>query len=259
MARRKKQNEEQPNENQDNINSESDDTFGLPEIEYEPLKREEPQASVEEPAYSTRQEETPTPEQLPEPEPTEEDIVEEHQTEYRSAYSYMEEDKPSVWPKILGFALILLVAGGIIWYFAMYQPKQKAAAERERQEQLARAEAARKKEADRLAEERRLADEQRRLDSLANAKPKEGVIEALSGRTGRYYVVVASAVDDDLLMDFANKLSKKGTSCKLIPPFGKHKFYRLAVDEKDTYADAQTTADGMKGGDFGDQIWVIRY
>ena len=38
MARRKKQDEDL---NQENLDS-SDDTFGLPEIEYEPLKREEP-------------------------------------------------------------------------------------------------------------------------------------------------------------------------------------------------------------------------
>jgi hypothetical protein len=39
MARRKKLNEDQPDnaENADN----ADDTFGLPEIEYEPLKRDE--------------------------------------------------------------------------------------------------------------------------------------------------------------------------------------------------------------------------
>jgi hypothetical protein len=42
MARRKKQNEE--SENLNNTTNESDDTFGLPEIEYEPLKRGEPVA-----------------------------------------------------------------------------------------------------------------------------------------------------------------------------------------------------------------------
>jgi hypothetical protein len=39
MARRKKQNEDQPRENPEN----ADDTFGLPEIEYEPLKRDTPE------------------------------------------------------------------------------------------------------------------------------------------------------------------------------------------------------------------------
>ena len=75
-----------------------------------------------------------------------------------------------------------------------------------------------------------------------------------------YHVVVASAIDDDLLMDYANKLIKQGKNVKIIPPGGKNgKFYRLAVESKETYDDAQASADGMKGGDYGDQLWVMRY
>ena len=44
MARKKKQPTEEPQENLDN----TDDTFGLPEVEYQPLKRDEP-AHTEEP------------------------------------------------------------------------------------------------------------------------------------------------------------------------------------------------------------------
>jgi hypothetical protein len=52
MARRKKQNEDE--QNNDNINNESDDTFGLPEVEYEPLKRDEPKEEVQpEPVVET--------------------------------------------------------------------------------------------------------------------------------------------------------------------------------------------------------------
>ena len=42
MARKKKQTEE-PQENVDN----TDDTFGLPEVEYQPLKRDEPDKTEE--------------------------------------------------------------------------------------------------------------------------------------------------------------------------------------------------------------------
>ena len=44
MARKKKQTTEEPQENLDN----TDDTFGLPEVEYQPLKRDEP-VKAEEP------------------------------------------------------------------------------------------------------------------------------------------------------------------------------------------------------------------
>ena len=46
---------------------------------------------------------------------------------------------------------------------------------------------------------------------------------------------------------------------KIIPPFGKTKFSRIAVDVKDTYDEAQATADGLKGGDYGDKVWVVKY
>ena len=265
MARRKKQDEEE----QENINNESDDSFGLPEVEYQPLNREEPPTTtVETETTTTYTSSTSTPEPEPEPEPVREEYVEREEEEviedpqYNDPQpSYVEEDEESSprWPKVLIVILVLAVAGAIGYYFAFYRPEQLAKEERARQEQRDRdAEAARKKaEADAaLAREE---DEKRRADSLANLKPAVGTIEALSERTGRYYVVVASAIDDDLIHDHAVKLSKAGVTCWIIPPFGKTKFSRLAVDYKDNYADAQATADGMKGGDYGNEIWVVKY
>jgi hypothetical protein len=174
-------------------------------------------------------------------------------------YTPPREEESPVWPKILGVIVILALIGVGGWYFFWYRPAQEDA-ERERIEIARKTEAARV-EKERLAEaerQLRLAEEQRITDSLANALPKEGLIETLSGRTGRYYVVVASAVDDDLIMDYANKLKANGVNSKIIPPFRGVKFYRLAVADGDTYADAQTTADGLKG-EYGDGVWVIRY
>jgi hypothetical protein len=271
MARRKK-NDDEPKENQDNINNESDDTFGLPEVEYEPLKRdqaeppaevpppvEEPVANtevVEEPVYEKPYERS---EEVVENVYKEETVNHEEENHYHSSYHY-EPEKPSPLPKILLGALLLLLAVGAVYYFAYYQPKVAKEAQRIQQErervELAQAEKKRKAE---LADKIRRDAEQKRADSLA-AIPKVGTIEVLSGRTGQYYIVVASAVDDDLLNDYAVNLTKQGKSVKVIPPFGKTgKFYRLAVDSKDTYADAQAAADGMKGGDFGDQLWVVKY
>lgn len=248
MARRKK-NEDESQENRDNINSESDDTFGLPEIEYEPIDRKEETVREE-----VREEVTST-------EYTQEPSIEQETVEergYTPTY-FNDEDEPSVWPKVLGIgALLLLIAAGV-WYFVSYRPKQqaeqKAKLELEDQRRLEEA----RKEQERQAEEARLAAEKRRADSLANATPAVGLVEALSDRTGRYYVVIASAIDDDLIMDYANKLSKKGVSSKIIPPFRKTKFSRLAIDSKDTYAEAQAAADALKGGDYGNDVWVVKY
>jgi type IV secretory pathway VirB10-like protein len=264
MARKKKLNEDQP---QENINDSSDDTFGLPEIEYEPLKRDEEKSTPEpEPEVV---EATPEPEQTTTYSSYTEQTTstsegeaprEEHifQTEEERYVPYEEEESSSAWPKILGIiALLLLLGGGAYYFFGIYQPEQKALAEKERQEQLAK-EAADKKAKDEEAERLRLAEEQRKADSLANAKPPIGTIETLSERTGRYYVIVASGIDGDLIMDYAKKLSPTGVSTKIIPPNGKIKFYRLAVAEGDTYASTQSTADELKG-QYEGGAWVIKF
>jgi hypothetical protein len=282
MARKKKQPTDVPPENLDN----PDDTFGLPEVEYEPLRRDEPikpdepiksdepevvsvdeapivtpdpPPAVEEPTFQFKDAEPPT----DEPEQDKEKIFEEKHEErddehaYTSSYSYQRES-PEVWPKVLGFIIILLIAGGAIWYFAYQRPKQLAEEEQERRELVAIQEEARRKEEARLAEAKRL-EEQKTVVAQAAVTPKFGEIETLSGRSGRYYVVVASSIDGDLIMDYAKKLREKGIGSKIIPPFGKSKFHRIAVADGDTYETTQATADGLKGGDYGDKIWVVKY
>jgi hypothetical protein len=263
MARRKKLSDEQSTENTDNIHQESDDNFGLPEVEYEPLNRDEA-TPVGEPAentrasYTSQQEETVEPEYVEPVTARDEDVLEDDAA-YAPVHTYEEEEPAPVWPKVLiALLIVAAIGGGAYWYFGIERPRQlaEAAAAQAAADKQA---ADKRAEALRLAEEQRLADERRRADSLANLAPKEGSVEALAERTGRYYVVIASAIDDDLIMDYARKLSKNGAVCRIIPPFGKTKFSRLAVDVKDTYADAQSTADGMKGGDYGNEIWVVRY
>lgn len=245
MARKKKQDEDEP---QDNANN-GDETFGLPEIEYQPLKREETPAS--ETTSSTSQ----TSQHNENPIPMERD--ENPRNEDTSSYYVDEDEGNSPWPKILGIAAILLVLAGAFWYFGMYRPKQQAAAERQRIEK--EAEEARQREAD-LAEQRRVEDERRRADSLATltAVPPVGTIDTLSQRTGRYYVIVASAIDGDLIMDYAKTLSPKGVSPRIIMPYDTVKFYRLAVADGDTYSSTQATADQLKS-EYTGGAWVLKY
>lgn len=262
MAIDKEQNEEESQENLEN----SDDSFGLPEIDYEPLKRETPPDEIAkeetfvsntEPTYNAPEPplNIPSPpiQETPKEEPSEDSAY------YEPSYSYSyEEERPSIWPKLLLIVLLLAIAGGGIWYFVSYRPKQLAIEAREKRERVAADE----------AEQRRLAEQSRREDEEARKKAAEaavpaalpaGTIETLSGRSGRYYVVIASSIDGDLIMDYAKKLSSKGVTSKIIPPYGKVKFHRLTVAEGDTYANAQATADGMKGGEYGDKLWVIKY
>jgi hypothetical protein len=280
MARRKKQIDEQAPENNDNINNDADESFGLPEVAYEPIKRDEP-----EPEPESIEEVQPVEEVISEPEvetpvepvnevyteevvedyttttdstAQEEDILTQEEERYTPPQFDDYEEKSSALPKVLLILLILALIGAGIWYFGFYKPaeekRQREAAEIARIDSLRRVKDA---EEQRL----RLEAEQRRADSLANlnVKPLIGTIETLNQRTNRYYVVVASALDKDLLMDHAKKLSKSGTSTFIIPPFGKTQFSRLAVDVRDSFADAQSLADELKNGEFGNDIWVVRF
>ncbi|HWA34753.1 MAG TPA: hypothetical protein VG737_11510 [Cyclobacteriaceae bacterium] len=225
----------------DSNKQDNSEDFGLPNIEYKPL---------DQPGESTPREETPA-------EPTSSsDSGSGRSTNYDSGY--VQEESSSRAPVILGIviALVVVVAGYLIYNFVI-KPKNEEAAKKE----LAmRAEQARKaKEAAELKEKQRLAEEERlRQEALEKAKPVIGTIETLTARTRRYYVVVTSDIDDDLLMDFAKKLSVKGISTKIIPPYGDKKFYRLAIADHDTFASAQKNADDVKA-DYGGAVWVLKY
>ncbi|HEX7014506.1 MAG TPA: hypothetical protein VF191_03290 [Cyclobacteriaceae bacterium] len=260
-----------PDEPEDSSGSfdESDDTFGLPEIEYEPIKREEEPAPEPTPPPKEWEEERREVEEPVASEPSR--IEEEHTYEppryeeperAQYTYSYSHETESPMWPKVLGIILLIAVLiGGGLWYFLKYKPARDEEARLAAARQAA-ADAAYRRDrarADSLAEIERQRV-QRINDSLARIPPKPafGTIDTLTGRTGRYYVIVASNIDDDLLMDYARKLSASGVSSKLIPPHGRVKFYRLAIAEGDTYANAQATADGMKA-DYGEGLWVSKY
>lgn len=254
MAKRKKPTDDQTNENLNKSNESSDDTFGLPDIEYKPLDRVEETTTVVE--TTTVYSSTPDPEEKQtENEEYHEQVITDEQPS--SEYAFEEETAP-VWPKVLGILIVVLLAAGAAWYFVVYKPKaDKEAKAKQEQEQRDRdAKAQRDREAA-AAEQARLEAERKKADSLANAS-KVGVFEALTERTGRYYVVVASAVDDDLLIDHAKKLGAKGVSTKLIPPFRKYKFYRLTIADADTFAAAQQLADSKKA-EYTDALWVLKY
>lgn len=231
MAKRKDK-DGQPNENLNEGNN-AEDNFGLPEIEYKPLENPESsqQESIQEPAAE----------------------------ETKPSYSYTpEEESKSNAPVIIAviIGLVLVVAA-----FLIYQYVYKPQAEKEKKELADKAAAEKKKreEEARIAKEREEEERRRREEeAAAAAKPTVGTVETLSSRTGRYYVVIASAVDGDLINDYAQKLTAKGVSSKIIPPFGKWKFYRLTISDFDTFDAAQTNADSAKP-EFGEGAWVLKY
>lgn len=239
---------------QDDLNKEkqNEDSFGLPDLDYKPLDQldETKPPTVEESSTTTEFTETTS---------TEEKVLEEDQPreEYKSQYTPMVEEPKSKAPIVIGIIIVLIVA---LASYLMYQFVFKPNAEKDKLEQLAKQEKDRKakEEAARLAQEEEERKKREAEEAAAKAKPAEGAVESLTAPTGRYYVVVASAVDADLVMDYAKKLSAKGVGSKIIPPFGKWKFNRIAISDHDTFAAGQVAADAAKA-EYGNAVWVIKY
>lgn len=84
-----------------------------------------------------------------------------------------------------------------------------------------------------------------------------GVFE-INQPTGRYHVIVASSIDKDLVRDYGEKLAGRGMTCNILAPRGNRKFHRLSVADFASLNDAAVRSEQLKG-DFGDDVWVIRY
>jgi hypothetical protein len=153
---------------------------------------------------------------------------------------------------IVGLLLAVVILGsGYLYYHFQYQvPRQRAA------------ELAEKKN-----EEKAFSDEKKRKKDAQGAtvakpqepvKPVPGDIVELTQRTGQYYIVVASCIDKDLMMDYAKKLSLSGVGTYVIPPNQIHQFNRLAVASAPTFTEANTLAETQRAV-YGNDVWVMRY
>jgi len=241
MAKKRTDNEDQPGENQANADD-SADNFGLPDIEYKPLERD-----------TTVHHEMPEAES----EPVQSSGRNEAIADEAGQDDDYEEEGSSKAPLVITLIIgLVIIAAGFLLYKYVYVPQK---AEKEKKERLAK-EAEEKKKAEEAVARQKAEEERQRLEAeaAAKAKPAAGTIETLSARTRRYYVVVTSDIDDDLVMDYAKKLSAKGVSSKIIPPYGNFKYFRLAVADFDSFNAAQSSADASKA-EYGSGLWVIRY
>jgi len=234
-------NKDNPGFDDENVNegNNNDDNFGLPDLDFKPLD------SQEESRSETNEE-------------SEGDRSEGDNQSY--TYTPVEEPKSNA-PIIIGIVIgLVLIVSAFLIYQYVYKPK----AEKAKKELLAKQEAEklRKAEEARLAKEKADEEERKRLEAekaaAVPAPPPAGTIETLSERTGHYYIVIHSALDDDLLMDFAKKLSAEGITTHIIPPGGKKKFYKLAIGDFENVADAEASVETEKAK-YGDGLWVIKY
>jgi hypothetical protein len=237
----------------DNVDDQ-EDNFGLPDIDYKPLNR------TTEPAHQTEYVEHHSETTVNTSTVEEEVVIEANIEPEQSSYlpEEFDETEKSNSPVMVSLIIGGLILGAILLtYLFIYKPKADKAKQEaiEKEKVLATKKKITQDSLTRVQEEaQKLLDAKR----LQDVKPAIGVIETLTNRTQKYYVVLTSNIDDDLIMDYAKKLSAKGISSKIIPPFGKTKYFRLVISDEDTFAKAQANADAAKA-EYGDALWVIKY
>jgi len=99
-----------------------------------------------------------------------------------------------------------------------------------------------------------------KLDELAalEARRAAGVVESVATRTGRFYIIVSSSIDDDLAMDYANKLAQEGNAVKIIEhDTGKLVYYRVSVGDYASREKAESAA--VAFSNLSDEVWVLGY
>ncbi|WP_339926084.1 hypothetical protein [uncultured Cyclobacterium sp.] len=74
----------------------------------------------------------------------------------------------------------------------------------------------------------------------------------------RYFLVVASFIDDDLARDYSNRLNKKGVNTFLIHPYGKIHYYRLAIGQYEN-VDLGLEAIEEVQENYKENLWVLKY
>ena len=94
---------------------------------------------------------------------------------------------------------------------------------------------------------------------VAESIPKAiGAISEISQPLDKYYLIVASFLDNDLAFDYAQKLILSGSNVILILDFHVRYFTRVALLEYETLDKANVGLDQYKD-EFGEQLWVLKY
>ena len=96
------------------------------------------------------------------------------------------------------------------------------------------------------------------LPELESGPKGIGVISEISQPLNKYYLVVASFLDNDLAFDYAEKLILSGSNVTIIPPFSTSKFTRVALLEHETLDKVKIGLDKYKD-EFDEQLWVLKY
>tara|TARA_B100000941_G_C28416656_1_gene506468 strand:+ start:558 stop:986 length:429 start_codon:yes stop_codon:yes gene_type:complete len=93
---------------------------------------------------------------------------------------------------------------------------------------------------------------------LESAPKTIGAISEINQPLDKYYLIVASFLDNDLAFDYAEKLILSGSNIIIILDFRVRYFTRVALLEYETLEKANVGLDKYKD-EFDEQLWVLKY
>ncbi|WP_296623447.1 hypothetical protein [Marivirga sp.] len=251
MAKKDKKDEEYKDENLHNKPEQDDEDFGLPDLDDDSDSSDDfdsDQDTVDESETTETSFDTSETTETTSTSDAEEDFEYDpdpfgDEEEEEPVPTYTPPKKESAAPIIITLSIIILIAVALIYYFFLREPEKEPVVQ------------APVKDTTSYVVEKPVEPEP---EVIEPEEPTEGVVNTLNSRTGRSYVVVGSFFDDDLAQDYAEDLIKNGTNAYIIPPFGKSKFTRVAIEETENFATASTRATELSG-QFKEQPWPLKY
>lgn len=241
--------------NSEHNREEESDDFGLPDVSYDPLDREQ-ESSQEDYSYGNSYSESSY---------EEESDTYENQEYSNDVYNQPDEDfedEQDNSTKVLLIILgILIVLGGLfaIYWFVIKDQESEPEIVETVPEQTQPEQQQQQPEAipdDAFTPQEETTEEQPTEETTPTTS--QGNIVKIASTSGEYYIVIGSFVDDDLAIDYGRELAAQGVSTYLLDPVGDNKFYRLAVDRFDTWSVAANQMEDLKAT-FGNNIWVLKY
>lgn len=251
MAKKDKNEDEYKDENFDNSYNQNDEDFGLPDLDDETTSEKSETSSEEPYASDERESERLSDIQEPSDSPYLEDRNEPEQTQtYDEIYeeeshtsAYTPPKKQSAAPIIITLSVLIILAFIVVYFFFLREPEPPKVVKPV-------------KDTTTYVVEKPIEVEEPEV--VEPEEPKIGEVNTLSSRTGRSYVVVGSFFDADMAGDYAKDLANKGMNAYIIPPFGKSKFNRVAIEETASFSDANARASEL-AGQFKEQPWPLKY
>jgi|GEM_PF-1365573 hypothetical protein len=252
MAKKDKKDEEYKDENLHNEPEQDDEDFGLPDLDSDDDSDSSDDFDADQDKDESKTETSFDTSETTASSDTEGDFVydpnpfgdeDEQEPEPEPVSTYTPPKKDTAAPIIITLSIIILIAVALIYFFFLREPEKEPVVQKP------------VKDTTSYVVEKPVEPEP---EVIEPAEPTVGVVNTLNSRTGRSYVVVGSFFDEDLAKDYAEKLSKDGTNAYIIPPFGKSKFNRVAIEETESFAAASTRATELSG-QYKEQPWPLKY